>query len=125
MSSVERLILQPNIGAISIRKWLLENGWELVDEKILEEDGKIYEILVAEKGDPKKPYGTEMELGLLLGPFLLQKKEEPFKKKWSLEADNWQRIFEQLENASETEETAQKKQELLEKINLVKEALDE
>ena len=50
LSKVHRLILQPNISAISIRVWLLQNGWELVAEEILEEDGKIYEILVAEKG---------------------------------------------------------------------------
>jgi tRNA (adenine22-N1)-methyltransferase len=123
LSSVRRLVLQPNIGAISIRQWLLENGWELVDEKILEEDGKIYEILVAEKGDPEEPYRVDKESRLLFGPFLLRKKEEPFKKKWSLEAANWRRIYEQLENASETAETVQKKQEILQKINMVKEAL--
>lgn len=56
LGSVKRLVLQPNISAISIRKWLIENNWELVTEEILEEDGKIYEILVAEQGDPAKPY---------------------------------------------------------------------
>lgn len=125
LSSVKRLILQPNIGAISIRRWLLENGWELVDERILEEDGKIYEVLVAEIGDPKKPYRNNVELALLIGPFLLQKKEEPFRKKWNLEVMNWRRIYEQLENASKSEETVQKRKEIVEKINLVKGALEE
>ncbi|WML46400.1 tRNA (adenine(22)-N(1))-methyltransferase TrmK [Neobacillus sp. PS3-40] len=125
LHSVKRLVLQPNISAISIRKWLLENSWELVGEEILEEDGKIYEILVAEKGEPERPYSTQKEAGLLLGPFLLQKREEPFKKKWSLEIANWQRIYEQLENASKTAETVQKKHELLLTIKLVEEVLAE
>jgi tRNA (adenine22-N1)-methyltransferase len=124
LSSVKRLVLQPNISAISIRKWLLENGWELVDERILDEDGKIYEILVAEKGDPEKPYENNKESGLLLGPILLQKQNEPFKKKWSLEVMNWRRIYDQLENATKSLEMEQKKQEILEKINLVEGALE-
>jgi len=29
LSSVKRLVLQPNISAISIRKWFIDNSWEL------------------------------------------------------------------------------------------------
>ena len=50
----ERLILQPNIHAHHIRLWLYQEGYELMDEVILEEDGKIYEIIIAEKGDKDK-----------------------------------------------------------------------
>jgi tRNA (adenine22-N1)-methyltransferase len=123
LTSVKRLVLQPNISAISIRRWFLEHNWELVEEGILEEDGKIYEILVGEKGDPYKPYGTAIESGLLMGPFLAARKEEVFRKKWSLEKQNWIRIYEQLEKASESKETSEKKQELLSKIKLVEEVL--
>ncbi|MBM7651663.1 tRNA (adenine(22)-N(1))-methyltransferase [Neobacillus cucumis] len=123
LGSVKRLVLQPNISAISIRKWLIENNWELVTEEILEEDGKIYEILVAEQGDPAKPYQEKREAGLLLGPFLLQQKNEIFKKKWTAEIKNWQRIYEALAGASTTAETVDKKKELLDKIELVEEVL--
>jgi tRNA (adenine22-N1)-methyltransferase len=123
LDSVQRLILQPNISAISIRKWLVANNWELIEEEILEEDGKIYEVLIAEKGNPTKPYQTNRELGLLVGPFLVQKNKETFKKKWAAEKKNWERIYHALEGAAENAETIEKKQELLEKITLVKEAL--
>jgi tRNA (adenine22-N1)-methyltransferase len=123
LGSVKRLVLQPNISAISIRKWFLDNGWELKAEEIIEEDGKIYEVLVGESGDPNKPYGTNIEMGLLLGPFLAKKKEVIFRKKWTLEMKNWKRIFEQLENAAQTPETIEKKQDLLTKIKLVEEVL--
>ena len=64
LAKVERLILQPNVGAQNVRIWLMENGWELVDEEILEEDGKIYEILIAETGEPLKPYEDKREMRL-------------------------------------------------------------
>ena len=129
LGSVKRLILQPNISAISIRQWLLDNSWKLVAEEILEEDGKIYEVLVAEKGkdaiDPLIPYGQSLEEGLLLGPYLVKEQNTVFKKKWINEKKNWQRIYQQLENAVQTTDTIEKKQELLHKIKLVKEVIQD
>jgi tRNA (adenine22-N1)-methyltransferase len=123
LSSVKRLVLQPNISAISIRQWLIENNWELIAEEILEEDGKIYEILIGEKGDPYNPYKSDQDMGLLVGPFLVQKQNETFRKKWTAEMKNWERIFEALEGATQSPETIEKKQEIIDKIKLVEEAL--
>jgi tRNA (adenine22-N1)-methyltransferase len=124
LDSVKRLILQPNISAISIRTWLIANNWELIAEEIIEEDSKIYEILVAERGDPRKPYQEKRDEGLLLGPYLLKQKNEIFKKKWTAEMNNWQRIYQALAGASETIETIEKRKELLNKISLVEEVLN-
>jgi tRNA (adenine22-N1)-methyltransferase len=125
LAEVNRLILQPNINASAIRNWLVENNWELIAEEIIEEDSKIYEILVAERGEPLKPYReVSLESGLLVGPFLLQRKEKAFLKKWTLEKNNWKRIYEQLEGAAPTAETEEKKQEVLKKIALVEGVLD-
>ncbi|MFJ5715398.1 tRNA (adenine(22)-N(1))-methyltransferase [Neobacillus sp. NPDC093127] len=123
LDSVKRLVLQPNISAISIRKWFLANNWELVAEEIIEEDGKIYEILIGEKGDPYKPYRTNVDMGLLLGPFLVKKQDAAFRKKWAAEKENWQCIYGALEGAAETAETNEKRQELVNKMKLVEEAL--
>ena len=118
-----RLILQPNISAITVRNWLLNNGWELMAEHILEEDNKIYEILVAEKGQPRKPY-KNLPKELLLGPFLMAERSNTFTKKWLAEVENWRRVLRQVENALETEDNKQKKLELNEKIQMVEEVLD-
>lgn len=48
--SVRRLILQPMVGAVVVRQWLVHNGWRMIDEKLIQEDGKMYEIIVAEQG---------------------------------------------------------------------------
>lgn len=125
LTDVNRLILQPNIGARNIRVWLMENGWELTKEHIIEEDKKIYEVLVAEKGDPLAPYKDKenKESDLLLGPFLKKEKNEAFIKKWKHELIKWHKIIQQLEQASQNEETVEKKMALIAKIKMVEEVL--
>jgi len=124
LEKVERLILQPNIHAIEIRKWLIENDWELKDEKILEEDGKIYEILVAEKGNPLNPYGGILyEPALLMGPFLIKDKNPTFIKKWSHELNHWDEVLSQLNRAKESDKLLKKKEEVKKIISNIKEVL--
>ncbi len=124
LSKVTRLILQPNIHAISIRQWLVENGWELITEEIMEEDHKIYEVLVAEKGDPKRPYQTySYDANLLLGPFLAQKQSDIFLKKWTGELKHLKSIIQQLEQAGYTYENNEKYQELSKQVKLIEEVL--
>lgn len=118
----ERLILQPNISAVSIRVWLMENGWVLCDEAILEEDGKIYEILVAEMNKGDQIALNEKEL--LFGPFLLREKSNVFIKKWQAELKNWKHILDRLQTAAGTEENLAKKREIEAKIQFAEEVLD-
>lgn len=119
---VERLILQPNIGAATIREWLIENNWEVTAEEILEEDRKIYEILVADRGNPLSPYKNK-ETEVLVGPFLVKEKNQVFIKKWTHELKHWEKIVEQLNKADDTPENNERKKELMRKIEIVKEVL--
>ncbi len=120
LAGVQRLVLQPNIAAHSIRKWLIHNKYYLVNEDILEEDGKIYEILVAEPSKEKRHY-TEIEL--LLGPFLSKRRPVPFKKKWQREVDAWKQVLKELEKGKQSNETVAKRNEMIEKIKMVEEVL--
>ncbi|MBA2873510.1 tRNA (adenine(22)-N(1))-methyltransferase [Thermaerobacillus caldiproteolyticus] len=122
LAGVKRLILQPNIGSHVVRQWLMDNDWELIAERILEEDGRIYEVLVAEKGDGKKPYDN-IEAEILLGPFLMKERNDVFLKKWEQEVAHWKQIVAQLTEKATTAESMAKKQELERKIRIVEEAL--
>ena len=114
-SGKERLILQPNINSEIIRHWMENNQWALVAEDILEEDGKIYEILVAEKGLMDKLSEAE----LLMGPFLMKDKSKTFIKKWSCEKDHYKNILNQIETAQQSEKNEEKKNEMIQKITLI------
>ena len=113
-----RLILQPNIHAKVIREWALANMWAIQDEEIIEEDGKIYEILVLQRGTMAL---TEAEI--LLGSKLMANKNEVFVEKWKREVANWQRILTSIETAEPSEEIVAKRQELQHLIALVQEAI--
>lgn len=118
LETVKTLILQPNIHAKAIREWAIKENWKIRNETILEENDKIYEIVILQKG---KMQLTEQEL--LVGPMLLKEKSSVYKKKWSNEVNEWQRIVDQLNNTTITTEVQQKKEELERKITLVKESL--
>ncbi|MBR0613338.1 MULTISPECIES: tRNA (adenine(22)-N(1))-methyltransferase [Bacillus] len=120
----ERLILQPNIHAHHIRLWLYQEGYELIDEVILEEDGKIYEIIIAEKGDKDKAYkGMSLEAGMLVGPFLAKEQNDVFQRKWMQELQHMEKIESQIQQAARTEENKERLEELNEKIKMLKEVL--
>ncbi|KGR90669.1 SAM-dependent methyltransferase [Ureibacillus massiliensis 4400831 = CIP 108448 = CCUG 49529] len=114
LQNVTRLILQPNIHAKVIRQWGLDNGWAILDEVILEEDEKIYEVIVLQRGEM-----TLTEEEILLGKYLLNEKSETFIKKWTKEVENWKRVLESIEQAESSSSIIAKRGELLHLIALV------
>jgi len=118
LKSVTRLILQPNIHAKAIREWAMENGWAIQDEVILEEDGKIYEVLVLQRGEMKLN-----EAQTLLGPKLMETKVPVFIEKWSREIANWQRVQQAISEAEKTPDNQEKYEQLTHYIKMVQEAI--
>lgn len=119
LQHVNRLIVQPNLHAIAIRKWAVANNWKLVSEQILEEDGKVYEILVLEKGSISYD-----DLELLVGPFLLAEKNNIFRKKWDDEISQWIQVLKSLENAVKTPALIKKKEQLSYNITTLRKVLE-
>ncbi|RWZ60054.1 tRNA (adenine-N(1))-methyltransferase [Halobacillus fulvus] len=123
LSRVNRIVVQPNIDARSLRRWFYERGFQLVAEEILEENGHIYEILVAEKGDAHAPYSeVELEKELWLGPFLMRQKNEVFQKKWEEELNKKQKILEQIKQS--TKDQQEKIKEFEQEIQWLEEVLN-
>ncbi|WP_047154963.1 tRNA (adenine(22)-N(1))-methyltransferase [Aneurinibacillus tyrosinisolvens] len=125
LEGVTQLLLQPNVAAPLVRKWLIEHGWELIEEKIIEEDGVIYEILHAVPGDSKKPYENQdrsLEELLQLGPVLWRDKPPVLHKKWVQEKDKLLSIQGQIAK-SNTAEAERKREEIAGKISWIEEVL--
>lgn len=94
LANVTTVILQPNVGERTLRKWLNENNFKIINEAILEENNKIYEIIIAVPG---KQHLTSLEL--LFGPLLMKEKNSVFIEKWTRELANKKRILTNLYHA--------------------------
>lgn len=137
LDGVNRLILQPNVGEDLVRRWLLDHNWYLAQEFILEEDGKIYEILTADRDNnaeewnaqlyqARKLPGTGLELTkerlLLMGPRLSERPEAVFFDKWASEIAKLEKVRSQI-SKSELEASRVKEEEIRLQIEQWKEIL--
>lgn len=113
LEGVKELVLQPNVGEDTVRSWLVRHEWALIDEKIIEEDGKIYEVLYAIKSVDAQQHNkqlfssTHMTLPLSdtmneammfkMGPHLLPKRDKVLLKKWKSELQKLDYIINSLQ----------------------------
>lgn len=113
LSGNERLLLQPNVGEYTLRKWLVEHNYNIVGEDLLEENHKMYEIMIAEKSaQPVKATESDLQYG-----FLLKNDPTPmFRKKWQVELKKNKYIQASLE---------QSKSDQTEKLKTVKETIQQ
>ncbi|GAE91174.1 tRNA-m1A22 methylase [Gracilibacillus boraciitolerans JCM 21714] len=79
LSGVQRLILQPNIDAHLVRKWVIDNSYRITAEAIILEEGYVYEIIVCDFYTKQQKLNNQQ---LLFGPFLLEEKTDVFQQKW-------------------------------------------
>lgn len=65
-AKLKRIILQPMIAAPLVRIWLHKNNWRIVTEELVEEEGKLYQIIAAEPGTDFPVEAVLYEIGPLL-----------------------------------------------------------
>ncbi len=74
-SSLKRLILQPMVATATVRQWLIANQWCIMEEALVQDEGKLYEIVVAEPGHSEALEPIMYDIGMKLWenkPELLQ-----------------------------------------------------
>lgn len=64
--AAELLLLQPMAGAASLRAWLCEHGWKLIDEELVDDAPHFYEIISARRGASRAYSAAEYAVGPVL-----------------------------------------------------------
>ncbi|MGI1802667.1 tRNA (adenine(22)-N(1))-methyltransferase [Limosilactobacillus reuteri] len=118
LTEIKRLVLQPNVGESQLREWLMNNHYQIMTEKIIEEDNHIYEIIVAEPSVVPFRY-SKYELDF--GPFLLENKGPIFKKKWREYLQREAHVIDQMQKAQQP--PVKKINEINQFLSQVKEAI--
>lgn len=118
LTGIKRLVLQPNIGESQLREWLMNNHYQIMNEKIIEEDNHIYEIIVAEPSVVPFRY-SKYELDF--GPFLLENKGPVFRKKWQEYLQREAHVIDQMQKAQQP--PVKKINEINQFLSQVKEAI--
>lgn len=113
LRNVKRLILQPNRNVSIVRDILHQIEFKIVDEVVLEDQGKLYEIIIAEQGNEKL---SDYEIAF--GPINLQNKPYYFIQKVGREYYRLLEIVSQIPNQEE-------RNSILKKIQFLEEVLRE
>lgn len=109
--NVKRFILQANRDVPLVRRYMTSNGYAIIDEIILEEQNKTYEIVVFESGTMKL---SDKEI--LFGPIHLQSRPYYFMKHYEALLQHYQSIIEDVNDSGKRhslEETIQTLKEVL------------
>ena len=120
--SVERLILQPMQGANLLRQFLCVNGYEFLDEELVEDGKYLYEIIVVrhrdevlghraegiglrEEGRGHRDEGLGFKVECLIGPVLLQKKHPLLPLQFAKQKAMLNKILRGMERSGEAVKT--------------------
>lgn len=110
--AADRLILQPQTGAAGLRKWLLANGWEMIDEELVWENKRLYEIIAVEKVQARQRAYSAAELEI--GPRLLAKQHPLLKDQFAKQLDTYNKQLGFMEKSAHAVQT--EKYQLLKKM---------
>lgn len=137
LEEVKMLILQPNVGEDILRRWLLDHQWVVVAERLLEEDGKIYEIITA-MPQASSPIANEevylarpleggvvltQDLLLRMGPYLVDRPTDVFFAKWESEIVKLRGVVQSI-SKSDQDSSREKAAEVERLIANLKEVLE-
>lgn len=107
--NIKRFILQPNRGSEKIREILNDINYKIKDELVLEDQNKIYDIIVLEQGTQ-----TLTEDEIYFGPVNLKQRPFYFLKKINQEIIQTEFVLTQVTNEEEKTELQNKLKKLRE-----------
>lgn len=141
--SARRLVLQPMAGAAALRRWLVEQGWRLASEALVEDAPHFYEIICAERGTAdsdadsaaKEHFGAGEQAGsvqagpasyseaeYLVGPALLRDGHPLLAKQITRQIKSLQELLSNMERSERAKASAkyQEAQKLVQELAALK-----
>lgn len=112
------LVLQPNMASYQLRNWLNNNQFDIIQETVIEDYQRQYEIIVARK--TTKEMIPLSEQAQLFGQQNINEKSHAFIQKWTRELRTQTKILEEiLKTAGPQHEKAIELQQYIETIKEV------
>lgn len=87
LKNVKRLILEPNRDPEDVRKKVVSLGFDIVNEEVIFDKGKYYEIIVCDRVD-NLDINKYSDIEYEFGPILLKEKSLLFREKWFMIYDS-------------------------------------
>lgn len=119
LDTYETYILQAMVGGYELRKYLVNNGFKIVDEKLVKEDDNIYEIIVAKRGLQTFSKDIDYEIS----PLLLEKDHPLLREMILSKIKQKEEIIEEIKGI-QTERTKSRLEDLLKEIHRYWEVLN-
>jgi len=113
--SLKYVIVQPVQNPEVLRKYLYNSGCNIIDECIIYDEEKYYEIMKISWGN--KPKATE-PIYYEISEILLNKKDITYKEYLNYKLEKYLRVYEELKG--DTENSRRRKEELSDKIEKIR-----
>ncbi|MBF8981982.1 SAM-dependent methyltransferase [Lutibacter sp. B2] len=114
--SIDKFVLQPMVAQDELREWLVNNGFCIVDEALVREEHRIYEIMVVKKGKQEVNDNIYFEIGQKL----IENKDPLLEEYIQMKINKYQKIMDNLLNQT-TENAKRKLEECKEHIKKLEE----
>jgi tRNA A22 N-methylase len=124
--SCKELILQPQSDIPHFRRYLMDEGYQFLDERCVFDEGKYYfPMRVCPPTSEFAPEGYKLSLDVEFeyGGNTLQQKNETLREFLLKEKNTWEKTLEQVE-ASGSEKVESRRREIQEKLSLIHKGLE-
>lgn len=96
-ASLKHMVLQPMAGASSLRRWLCEHGWQIIEEDLVEDGVHFYEIISTVQGAASQYSEAEY----VIGPVLLKQGHPLLHKHFTRQIDNLKQLLSNMERSEQ------------------------
>lgn len=122
VNTLKACVLQPQSEVWRVRKYLLDNHMDIIDEDMVEEDGKFYPMMRAVRAvSGGVPQYAECEY--IFGKCLLEKRHPVLERFLHRELKIREEIFRQLDHHIGSESASQRREEIRREMMIISRAL--